>query len=99
MLVITGTVRILVGSLDKCRPAMKAMVDASCAEDGCIHYAYGEDVLVPGLIWISESWRDGDSLKAHGESAHMKAWRAAGEELGLHDRKLTLYDVSSAKAL
>ncbi len=99
MIVITGTVRIPVGSLDKCRPAMRAMVDASRAEQGCLHYSYAEDVFEPGLIWVSESWSDGAVLKAHAESAHMAAWRAAGAELGLHDRQLTAYEAVSAKSL
>ncbi len=99
MIVINGTVRIPEGSLDACRPAMKAMVDGSCAEDGCLFYAYAEDVLVPGLIWISEAWRDQPALKAHAESAHMAAWRAAGAALGLHDRKLTVYEVASSRPL
>ena len=99
MIVIAGTVRIPVGSLDRCRPAMKAMVEASNAEPGCLYYAYAEDVLEPGLIWVSEAWTDGEALKAHAESAHMAAWRAAGAELGLHDRKLTVHDIASSKEL
>jgi quinol monooxygenase YgiN len=99
MIVITGTVRIPVGTLDRVRPAMRAMVDGSRAEDGCLHYAYAEDVLEPGLIWVSESWRDGAALKLHAESAHMAAWREAGAALGLHDRDLTVYEAVSAKPL
>jgi quinol monooxygenase YgiN len=99
MIVITGTVRIPAGTLDLCRPAMRSMVQASCAEDGCLHYAYAEDVLRPGVIWISEAWRDGAALKAHAESAHMAAWRQAGAALGLHDRDLTVYEAVSAKPL
>ena len=99
MIVITGTVRIPVGTLDRARPAMRAMVDATRAEDGCLHYAFAEDVLEPGLIWVSESWRDGEALQRHAQSAHMATWRAAGAELGLHDRNLTVYEAVSAKPL
>ena len=31
-------------------------------EDGCIDYAYAEDVLEPGLIRVSEVWRDQAAL-------------------------------------
>ena len=99
MIVITGTVRIPAGSLDLCRPAMKAMVEATRAEDGCLHYAYAEDVLEPGLIWVSEAWRDGAALGAHLNAPHFVAWRAAGADLGLHDRNLTVYEAVSAKPL
>ena len=99
MIVITGTVRIPAGSLDKVRPAMKAMVEGSRAEAGCIHYAYAEDVFEPGLIWVSESWTDGAALQAHAQTAHMATWREAGAALGLHDRQLTVYEVSSSRPL
>ena len=99
MIVITGTVRIPAGALDACRPAMKAMVEASNAEDGCLHYAYAEDVLEPGVIWVSEAWRDDAALKGHADSAHMAAWRAAGAALGLHDRNLTVYEAVSSRPL
>ncbi len=99
MRVITGTVRIPVGTLDQIRPAMRAMVDGSRAEDGCLHYAYAEDVFEPGLIWVSESWRDQAALDRHAQSEHMAAWRAAGAALGLHDRNLTVYDAVSARPL
>jgi quinol monooxygenase YgiN len=99
MIVITGTVRIPFGSLDKVRPAMKAMLEGSRAEPGCIHYAYAEDVFEPGLIWVSESWTDGAALQAHAQTAHMLAWREAGAALGLHDRQLTVYEVASSRPL
>ncbi len=99
MIVITGTVRIPAGALDKVRPAMKAMLEASRAEPGCLHYAYAVDVFDEGLIWVSESWTDGEALQAHAQTAHMAAWRAAGADLGLHDRQLTVYEVSSSRPL
>jgi quinol monooxygenase YgiN len=99
MIVITGTVRIPVGTLDAARPAMRAMVDGSRAEDGCLHYAYAEDVFEPGVIWISEAWRDAAALEAHAATAHMQAWRAAGAQLGLHDRQLTVYEAVSSRPL
>jgi quinol monooxygenase YgiN len=99
MIVITGTVRIPPGSLDRCRPAMRAMVQATRHEDGCLHYAYAEDVLEPGLIWVSEAWRDGATLGVHLNAPHFHAWRAAGDALGLHDRNLTVYEAASAQPL
>lgn len=92
MLLIMGTVRLPEGSLDRALPAMEKMVTASRAEDGCFTYAYGQDVLDPTLIHVVERWRDREALKAHAASAHMAEWRAAGADLGLHDRDLKLYD-------
>jgi quinol monooxygenase YgiN len=99
MLLIMGTVRLPDGSLDRALPAMERMVTASRAEDGCFTYAYGQDVLDPTLIHVVERWRDRDALKAHGTSAHMAEWRAAGAELGLHDRDIKLYDADDGTPL
>lgn len=99
MIVIAGTVRIPAGSLDLCRPAMRAMVEATRREDGCLHYAYAEDVLEPGVIWVSESWRDGAALAAHLAAPHFHAWREAGAQLGLYERNLTVYEAVSSKPL
>jgi quinol monooxygenase YgiN len=78
---------------------MLKMLAASRAEDGCLVYSYGEDVAEPGLIRVFEVWRDQAALDAHARSAHMATWRAAGAELGLADRRLTLYDVAAERAL
>jgi len=99
MLLIMGTVRLPAGGLDRVRSAMEKMVAASRAEDGCFTYAYGQDVLDPTLIHVVERWRDREALKAHGASAHMAEWRAAGADLGLHDRDLKLYDADDGVPL
>jgi quinol monooxygenase YgiN len=99
MIVITGTVRIPPENLERARPGMKAMVEATRAEDGCLHYAFAEDVLEPGVIWVSESWRDGEAVGRHAASAHMAAWRAAGADLGIHAPDLTVYEAVSSRPL
>ena len=97
--VILGTVRLPPERLDDARPRMAAMVAASRAEDGCLEYAYAEDVLEPGLIRVSEVWRDQAALDLHAQSAHMATWRAAGAQLGLHDRRLVAYDAGAFRPL
>jgi quinol monooxygenase YgiN len=97
--VITGTVRLPPQNLYLARPYMAAMVAASRAEDGCIEYAYAEDVFEPGLIRISEAWRDQAALDRHAASDHIKAWRAAWPHLGLHDRKLVAYDAGESRPI
>ena len=99
MVVITGTLRIPVGSLSRVRPIMQVIIEASRAEDGCIHYSYAEDVLEPGLIWVSESWRDAAALAVHGQSPHIAEWRASWAALGIHDRNLTVHDVVDSRPL
>ena len=97
--VILGTVRLPPERVDDARPHMAAMVAASRAEDGCLAYAYGEDVLEPGLIRVSEIWRDQAALDRHAQSAHIQTWRAAVSGLGLHDRQLVAYDAGASRPI
>lgn len=55
MLLIIGTVRLPAANLERALPAMRAMVEASRAEPGCLEYGYAQDVLVPGLIHVKEA--------------------------------------------
>lgn len=98
MLLIVGTVRLPATNLERARPAMQAMVQASRAEAGCLEYSYGEDVLEPGLIHVKELWSDQAALDAHFASSHIQAWRAAWPALEIGDRNLRAYDVGSPRS-
>ncbi|ERI13176.1 antibiotic biosynthesis monooxygenase [Ochrobactrum sp. EGD-AQ16] len=97
MLLIVGTVRLPPENLERAREAMRAMISASRAEDGCVDYGYAEDVLEPGLIHVKEFWRDRASLDRHFASPHIAAWRATWPELGIGDRNLVIYEVGEPK--
>ena len=99
MIVIHGTIRIPPENMADARPVMKALVDATRKEDGCIAYTFGEVVGDPGLILIAETWRDQAAVGAHFGAAHFVAWREANGELGVYDRQLTVFEVASSKAL
>ena len=92
MLLIVGTIRLAPERLAAARPAMRAMVEASRSEDGCLGYSYAEDVLEPGLIHVAERWRDRAALDRHFATAHLAAWRACWAEYGIGERALTLYE-------
>lgn len=99
MIIIAGTFRIPTENLERARPLMAEMIRETRAEEGCEVYAFAEDLMEPGLIRVSEVWRDQDCLKAHAASAHMARWRASGAELGVGDRNLSLYEAASARQL
>ena len=92
-LLVTGTVRLPPDRLADARPAMRAMVLASRAEDGCLAYSYAQDLLDPGLIRVHELWRDRAALDRHFAMPHLAAWRAAWPALGIGERDLTLHEV------
>lgn len=93
MLLIVGTVRLPPENLPRGRDAMRRMIEASRAEDGCVEYSYAEDVLDPGLIHVKEIWLDRVALDRHFASAHIAVWRSTWPALGITDRNLKLYEV------
>ena len=95
MIVITGTVRLPAANREAAFPAMRAMVEASRAEDGCEAYSYAFDLLDDGLVHIVERWREREALEAHFATAHMAEWRAQFAKLGITDRDLTLFETDA----
>jgi len=98
-LVIAGTVRVPPQSLADFKPHMRAMLEASRAEDGCIEYSYAEDVAEPGLIRVFEVWRDQAALDAHVQTPHMATWRSHWPAFGVSDRRLFAYESGSRRPL
>ena len=92
MIIVEGTIRI--ADIAKARPAMLDVIRASRAEAGCIDYAYAIDLLVPGLVRVSERWESREALAAHVAAEHIRRWRALWPEIGVSDRQLRMYDAS-----
>jgi quinol monooxygenase YgiN len=70
--------------------AFHANVPAVHAEDGCIEYGPATDAegvgplqtpFGPDSFVVLEKWESLDHLKAHGASAHMKAYAAKTKDL------------------
>ncbi|GAA4642750.1 putative quinol monooxygenase [Pontixanthobacter gangjinensis] len=99
MLLIVGTVRMPAENLNEARYAMQEMIEASLEEDGCAAYAYSEDVIEPGLIHVTEAWRDREALDAHFASDHLAEWRANWDRFGIHDRDLQLFEAGAAERI
>jgi quinol monooxygenase YgiN len=97
MLLITGTIRLPPGRLADAKPAMRAMIEKSRAEPGCLEYSYAEDVLVPGLMHINELWDTRGHLQAHFRSDHIASWRAHWTDLEISGRNLRLYEVGESE--
>jgi quinol monooxygenase YgiN len=100
VIVVTGHIKIDPKQIERLRPAARAVLEATRAEDGCILYAYAEDLLEPGLIRIVERWRDWDSLTAHGSAPHLDVWRTALTDAGgVFDREVTAHEAGTERAL
>lgn len=98
-LIVAGTVRAPPERIAAFRPHMIEMIAATRAEDGCIQYAYSEDVAEPGLIHVFEVWRDEAALTAHFLTEHMARWRAAWPQFGVSERRLSAYDVTGERTI
>jgi quinol monooxygenase YgiN len=92
-LIVAGTYRV--EDLAGLRPHMATVLRATREEDGCVEYAYAEDVLEPGLIRVFEVWRDRAALEAHFASAHIASWRDSWPQFGVSEVRLIAYEVAS----
>jgi quinol monooxygenase YgiN len=99
MIVVMGKVRLPPENLPAAKPHMRAMVDASRAEAGCMHYAYSQDLFDPALFHVIERWRDREALKTHFQTPHMTAWRAEWPSLGIRDRDLMLVEAGAPEPI
>jgi quinol monooxygenase YgiN len=99
MIILAGTIRVAVGQRDSLLDALTAVVESTRAESGCLAYSFAFDVLDPHLINVFEVFEDEAALATHRASLHMAEWRAALPLLGIDDRNMWHYDVSSARQI
>lgn len=77
MLIVLAKAQVGEGAMEPAMAAIAAMVAASNTEEGCIAYAFTQDLLQPGVIHIVEKWKDEAALAAHFATPHMAAFGAA----------------------
>lgn len=65
MIIVTGAVRFGNGEIERLRGALVRNVEASRKEEGCEAYSYAVDLTEPGLLRITEMWRDEAAVDAH----------------------------------
>ncbi len=75
MIVVTGITEIDPAGAPTFRAAAARVAAATREEDGCIVYAFHEDVEAPGRFRVYEEWRDEPALRAHLETDHVAAFR------------------------
>ena len=99
MIAVLGSFRFPPEALERARPQMRAVIEATLAEPGCRAYSYAEDVAEPGLFRVMELWDSRAALSAHFETPHMKAWVEQRVSLGFHDRRIALHEIGAAEEL
>ena len=96
---VIGTLRFPPERMPELKVHLKALVEATHRNDGCIAYDVGEDIFDPGLLRFSELWPDAETLAGHLKASHMDPWRKAMADQGLMEREFTVYDLSGARPL
>jgi len=94
VIVLAGTVRVAPGMREAALPHIRAIVEASRAEPGCLEYSFAFDVKDDHLLRIFECFVDDAAREAHRNSPHMAAWRAAWAEAGIGERAMMRYVVT-----
>ncbi len=61
--------------------------------DGCEQYSLAEDPGNPGLIWVSERWRDKASQAAHLAGEHMGEFNSFMKHMPLTAAHIANYEV------
>ncbi|MGB7656255.1 MAG: putative quinol monooxygenase [Novosphingobium sp.] len=99
MIVVVGQFRFPAARMEQARPVMRQVIEATRAEQCCVQYNYGEDVLDPGLIRVSEFWQSREHLDAHMQTAHMVQWQRERAELGLSGREILVFEADQGVPL
>ena len=96
---VFGILRFPPDRVSEVLPHLRALVETTYRNDGCIAYDVAEDPFDPGLIRFSELWPDHDSLAKHLAAPHIEPWRTIARQCGLIERKFTAYDVTRSKGV
>lgn len=99
MIIVQGYIKFADGDIERLQDAMKAQLEATNAEDGCILYAFSRDVVDPSVIRISERWRDSEAIAAHGATPHMKTFNKAVAGATVLDISIKSWDGANEKTL
>lgn len=99
MILVTGHIRVPPQAVEALRPHIQALVEATRQEDGCILYAFAEDMNEPGVIRIVERWRDWPSLEAHGKAPHIATWSGVAKGAGITSREVIAHAAGEERVL
>lgn len=93
MILIAGTVDVDPERRDAALEAGKPHVEATRAWNGCLHYAWGADLLVPGRIYVFEKWESEAALASHFAGPHYRAMRETIARFGLRGAAVSKYRI------
>lgn len=92
MIVVSGTMDVAPEGVDAMKEAAASMAVETRQEQGCIVYAFWQNIEHPSQFRVYEEWEDMDCLKAHAKSAHMAAYREKLKNIGVLSRDINLFE-------
>ncbi|MEQ5871541.1 antibiotic biosynthesis monooxygenase [Sagittula sp. NFXS13] len=98
-LALIGYYRLHPTDAEAFRALAAASVAPTRAKDGCLHYAFAEDVKEPGLFHVAEGWRDREALDAHLASPDFAETLRQAGELNISERQVTTFTASNGQSL
>jgi quinol monooxygenase YgiN len=99
MVIVMGTCKMAAGEIDRLIEPMRAQIEATRAETGCLHYAFSRDVLDPDLLQIGERWESNEAIEAHFQSLHMATFNAVLKGASVLSISVKAYDESGERVL
>jgi quinol monooxygenase YgiN len=99
MIVVMGSIHLAAGDIDRLQGDMAKQMAATQAEDGCEQYIFSRDVTNPNMLLISEQWRDGEALAAHGKTAHMAEFNKVIGSATIKKISVKAYEVANVRVL
>jgi quinol monooxygenase YgiN len=99
MIAVIGSMRFPAEKMAALLPHVQELVRQTNANDGCIAYDVGQDVLDPGLLRFSELWPDQASLDRHIAAPHIAPWRQACQDCDIMDRNFAVYEITGERGL
>jgi quinol monooxygenase YgiN len=97
--IVSGYMQFDAARRDDVAAAMRAVAGPSVEEDGCLGYAFSEDVAAPGRFRIFEHWASDEAFGTHCQSAHYLAFMEQLGGLGMTGADVSRYEVSSVTSL
>jgi quinol monooxygenase YgiN len=100
MIIVLGQVEFHPDDFQAVKALARQLMLETLKEDGCMKYAFAEDLLRPGtVLQLSECWRDDAALKAHFLTGHIRDYRAGLKNLRVVSRVVKRYEVSGSSDL
>jgi quinol monooxygenase YgiN len=99
VIVVQGWVQFAPDDVAAMRAAAADLVAATRVEEGCLDYAYAEDLHTPGLIWVNERWRDEAALNAHLGQPHIAAFNAKLRGVRISAARVVAYGATGERVL